>query len=276
MNGGDLTRSTFRPHRHNSGVRMQQGRVQLDADWNEQLDIAAHRDRTAAHDVVGAAGVPKVGGGCELVVAPDAQDLLLSPGHAWVGGHLCEVDGETTAVTGTPSTTSVTVTSLVLDGVELVARSWVEVLGDDGSVLTRTASVDGETRTVALDDPVDTLSGSLVLRRRVSYASQPDLPEPEHTRRASATAPRLLDLPEGTYLGYLDVWERTLTALDDPGLTEPALGVDTTTRTRLGAGASRSRSPVLVTVTRSALPRSSTAVAARTGVGPPPSATGTR
>ena len=38
MNGGDLTRSTFRAYRHYSGVRMQQGRVQLDADWNEQLD----------------------------------------------------------------------------------------------------------------------------------------------------------------------------------------------------------------------------------------------
>ena len=41
MNGGDFTRTTFDPTHHYSGVRMQQGRVQLDADWNEQLDIAA-------------------------------------------------------------------------------------------------------------------------------------------------------------------------------------------------------------------------------------------
>ncbi|HEX6608229.1 MAG TPA: DUF6519 domain-containing protein, partial [Chloroflexia bacterium] len=36
---GDITRSTFRPENHYDGVRMQQGRVQLDADWNEQVDI---------------------------------------------------------------------------------------------------------------------------------------------------------------------------------------------------------------------------------------------
>jgi hypothetical protein len=42
----DLTRSTFRRERHYSSVRMQQGRVQLDADWNEQLDIEMHTGAT--------------------------------------------------------------------------------------------------------------------------------------------------------------------------------------------------------------------------------------
>ncbi|HMQ56354.1 MAG TPA: DUF6519 domain-containing protein, partial [Anaerolineae bacterium] len=32
---GDFTRSTFRSEHHYSSVRMQQGRVQLDSDWNE-------------------------------------------------------------------------------------------------------------------------------------------------------------------------------------------------------------------------------------------------
>ena len=32
----DLTRNTFHPFRHFTQVLMQQGRVQLDADWNEQ------------------------------------------------------------------------------------------------------------------------------------------------------------------------------------------------------------------------------------------------
>ena len=40
---GDYSRNTFDPRRHYSGVLMQQGRVQLDADWNEQQAIAAHR-----------------------------------------------------------------------------------------------------------------------------------------------------------------------------------------------------------------------------------------
>src|SRR3954454_20589484 len=105
MNGGDLTRSTFRAHRHYSGVRMQQGRVQLDADWNEQLDVAAHRDRAEAVDAIGAAGVPKDDAGFALSMAPDGTDLLLSPGRAWVGGLLCELDAESTVVLAVPSPT---------------------------------------------------------------------------------------------------------------------------------------------------------------------------
>ena len=37
---GDYSRRIFRNRKHYSGVLMQQGRVQLDADWNEQLDIS--------------------------------------------------------------------------------------------------------------------------------------------------------------------------------------------------------------------------------------------
>ena len=33
---GDISRETFDVAKHYSGVRMQQGRVQTDADWNEQ------------------------------------------------------------------------------------------------------------------------------------------------------------------------------------------------------------------------------------------------
>ena len=93
MHGGDLTRSTFDPSQHFSGVRLQQGRVQLDADWNEQLDIATHRDRADIVDTVGDDGAPKHGGGFERGGQPDGIDLLLSPGRMWVGGTLCEMRG---------------------------------------------------------------------------------------------------------------------------------------------------------------------------------------
>ena len=36
---GDFSRLTFRPDQHYSRVLQQQGRPQLDADWNEQADI---------------------------------------------------------------------------------------------------------------------------------------------------------------------------------------------------------------------------------------------
>ena len=42
----DLTRSTDRPDQHYRAVRMQQGRVQLDAEWNEQQDILNRRIET--------------------------------------------------------------------------------------------------------------------------------------------------------------------------------------------------------------------------------------
>jgi hypothetical protein len=233
MNGGDLTRTTFRADRHYSGVRMQQGRVQLDADWNEQLDLTAHRDRAEALDVIGTTGVPKVDGGFEVTVSPDGKDLLLSPGRAWVAGHLCEADGGSTAVADAPTATQVKVDSVVLDGVQLEPESWVEVLADATSVVARVTAVDVAANTVTLDSSVAGLTGDLALRRRYSYAVQPDLPLPEHTSQASATDPRVLDLPVASYLAYLDVWDRSITALDDATISEPALGTDTATRTKV-------------------------------------------
>jgi len=40
---GDYSRKTFDPLRDFSGVLMQQGRVQLDADWNELVGIISRR-----------------------------------------------------------------------------------------------------------------------------------------------------------------------------------------------------------------------------------------
>src|SRR5262249_59688770 len=54
----DSSRNTFDARKHFSSVRMQQGRVQLDADWNEQQDIVAHRVRTESADTIGASGGP--------------------------------------------------------------------------------------------------------------------------------------------------------------------------------------------------------------------------
>ena len=40
---GDYSKHRFDPNRDYSGVLMQQGRVQLDADWNEQVEIQDRR-----------------------------------------------------------------------------------------------------------------------------------------------------------------------------------------------------------------------------------------
>src|SRR5207248_4400927 len=56
MNGDfktDITRDSFRRHKNFSRVLMQQGRVQLDADWNEQTDLFLYALRKTLTDLVG-------------------------------------------------------------------------------------------------------------------------------------------------------------------------------------------------------------------------------
>jgi hypothetical protein len=64
---GDFTRDTFDPGKHYSRVLMQQGRVQLDADWNEQTSILLHYMRALARDLFGAHAGPAEGAGFELI-----------------------------------------------------------------------------------------------------------------------------------------------------------------------------------------------------------------
>ena len=61
----DLSRLTFRPDRHYSAVIAQQGRVQLDADANEQTAIQLHQARTLAADLIGQHGGPRGAAGFE-------------------------------------------------------------------------------------------------------------------------------------------------------------------------------------------------------------------
>jgi photosystem II stability/assembly factor-like uncharacterized protein len=89
---GDFSRSTFRPHKHYRNVRLQQGRVQLDADWNEQADIQAHRDQTATRDMVGPTGAPVHEAGFALSVRNN--ELWIGAGRYYVDGLLCENEGD--------------------------------------------------------------------------------------------------------------------------------------------------------------------------------------
>jgi hypothetical protein len=94
---GDFTRRSFSRGKHYSGVRMQQGRVQLDADWNEQADIQSHLRHTHARDALGPSGAPKAQGSAHfaLGIAPDGKDLTLAPGRFYVQGILCELEQQT-------------------------------------------------------------------------------------------------------------------------------------------------------------------------------------
>ena len=89
---GDFSRLTFDKNKHYSGVLMQQGRVQVDADWNEQQAIHRHRVETETQDILGPSGAPIADGGFEIGVTPDGGDLTLSPGRIYVDGILCELE----------------------------------------------------------------------------------------------------------------------------------------------------------------------------------------
>src|SRR6185436_14626769 len=144
---GDFSRFTFDRRKHYAGVRLQQGRVQLDADWNEQDDIDAYHRHTLTTYLIGRSGAPEIDGGFDLKVTGNKPRI--TPGRYYVDGLLCENEEEV---------------------------------------------------------PID---------------GQPDLPG------------FVLPTTAGSYLAYLDVWQRSVTALEDHLLLEPALsGADTAARVR--------------------------------------------
>src|ERR1041384_4141449 len=96
---GDYSRRLFRPNKHYSGVLMQQGRVHLDAAWNEQLDLQLYRPGTEGMEVIGGGGGPRKNGGFLIGAGSGGQDLTISAGRIYVDGLLCELEGQSTYTT---------------------------------------------------------------------------------------------------------------------------------------------------------------------------------
>ncbi|AGG87677.1 DUF6519 domain-containing protein [Rhodanobacter denitrificans] len=94
---GDFARVSFDPTRHYSQVFQQQGRVLLEADWNEQAQIQLQLLRSLVRDLVGpcwaagsgfaiTASVTNADGSSKPLPLADWQ---LAPGHFYVDGILC-------------------------------------------------------------------------------------------------------------------------------------------------------------------------------------------
>ncbi|MEA2893460.1 MAG: hypothetical protein QOI05_4253, partial [Bradyrhizobium sp.] len=82
---GDLSRETFDRARHYSAVRLQQGRVVTDADWNEQGDLTRYRTERQARDTIGACGAPLEAAGYGLVAETNARAVhAVSANVAWI------------------------------------------------------------------------------------------------------------------------------------------------------------------------------------------------
>ncbi|SEP95177.1 hypothetical protein SAMN04487983_1002259 [Streptomyces sp. yr375] len=92
---GDFSRVIFDPARRFSAVLSQQGRVQLDAEINEQTAILLHYVRTLATDLMGPAAYPPEADGLGGFGVDDfdGYTFTVAPGRMYVDGILCECDG---------------------------------------------------------------------------------------------------------------------------------------------------------------------------------------
>jgi hypothetical protein len=144
---GDFSRDSFDARKHYSSVLMQQGRVQLDADWNEQQSINRYRFDIEAKDVIGDSGAPLHNAGFQLTT-PDGKAITIGAGRYYAGGILCENEAATDytqqpdlpnapAIAGLLQTASTTVAILYLE-------TWRRSI---------TALDDAEIREVALGGP---------------------------------------------------------------------------------------------------------------------------
>ncbi|SOD67368.1 hypothetical protein SAMN06297387_13033 [Streptomyces zhaozhouensis] len=183
----DLSRITFQPERHYSAVVAQQGRVQLDADVNEQAAIQLHQARTATVDLVGRHAGPEGAVGFEIHLVGSSGELdtlTIGGGRYYVDGIQVDADRP---------------------------RAGIPV-PDDGAE----GSAEGGAQ--AREEPAEW-----------TYWDQPGA----HLDRENP-ADRL---PTGyPYLVYLRVFERLVTAAEDPRLREVALGAatpDTTARVKV-------------------------------------------
>jgi hypothetical protein len=92
---GDFARVTFDPTHHRTRVLQQQGRVMLEADWNEQAGIQLHLLHTLIRDLVGPCWA--VGSAFQVTAGQGSLSTWpMKAGHFYVDGILCENDADCT------------------------------------------------------------------------------------------------------------------------------------------------------------------------------------
>ena len=177
----DLSRVSFDARRDFLGVIQAQGRVGLDADWNEWVAQLLRRLQAGTLDALDGTAVPRVTPrGFEILW--ETGTLTIGPGRMYVDGLLAENHGLPEKQGGKPGV-------------------WEPHLAE------------------------------LVEENAVPFAAQPYQPylrDEDYVK--NHLDPALLLPGSGTHLAYLDVWQRDITALQDPRLIEPAVGEETTGR----------------------------------------------
>lgn len=217
---GDFSRDTFRPGGNRTFVRMQQGRLLTDADWNEQGDILneAHRETTA--DVIGQSGFPEDERGFALVPAGAGNGIAIMPGEAYVDGIRVATPAMRLALTR--SSGAGANTKWQLDRGGRVAVGDLVNLAGQPPVRVSQLFPDANGKQIFQCAAALSANNSIEVQRAPSVDSQPYLPAPQLPTQA------------GDYVAYLDVWERPIGAIEDPLIRETAFGgPDTAMRDQL-------------------------------------------
>src|SRR5579871_73270 len=236
----DLTRDSFLPLKHFSRVLTQQGRVQLDADSNEQTSILLRYLRALAVDVIGAAGGPKdnLGFAIEaLSPAPSQTDFQIGFGHYYVDGLLCEADFAPIAFVPTTTANVYQVLNWSSD-FELSTVPYYEIFDGAASpaapapvAVQITNPNKGQSQVTFQNAPNLSKFSIPRLRRLITYLHQPDF---VFSNQSGAMSPLPLPASADALQIYLDVWERAVGYAEDDSIREVALGgPDTAARTKL-------------------------------------------
>ena len=222
---GDFTRFTFEPNKQYTSVLMQQGRLQLDADWNEQMSILTYLNQTQIQDMIGAlAGSPRQKGGkrdqegFKIFATPDGEDLIIQPGSYYVGGLLSQLKEGTEVDAILVDDSTIQVAFREIDGQAFKKDQWIEIL-PQGTLLKITKEPDLQTQILKLKLdtterklPTNPPGAAVKFRRITTYKTQPNNPDPKPPEQGK------------NHLIYLNVWQRHITAIEDPDIREPGLG----------------------------------------------------
>ncbi|MFI5101932.1 MAG: DUF6519 domain-containing protein [Terriglobales bacterium] len=243
----DLTRDTFHPLKHYARVLTQQGRVQLDADMNEQAAILLRYLHTLAADLIGPAGGPADPQGnvgfaiapLTVTPAPNPPDFQIGFGDYYVNGSLCQADFVPMAIFPTAAPAVFQLMNWSSEFELQPNPYFYEIFDSTPSstpppvpvpvVIASASKAQNQYQLTFQTAPILTGFSTPTLRRFITYLHQPDF---VFSTKSNPNSP--LPLLPGLSQIYLDVWERAITFAEDDSIREVALGgPDTAARTKL-------------------------------------------
>ena len=195
---GDYSRLSFNPAKRYRAVLMQQGRLQLDADWNEQVQIAEHRYGSFFRDMVGRSGTPRP---MEMKLAwkspSDSTDrrkiLVLTQGVYYIDGLLIENESD---------------------------EPPLNLPSGDGNYLYYLDAWTREVGAAEDDDLIDPAVGTeTTTRLKTEWALRYEKFTPDENLRKEYLAGNWPELPSGDWWRSLGTGELTIVS-DDPKATD--------------------------------------------------------